>query len=115
MNEIITANGVKYTTQNLITGLNTISFMLQGLTVDEAEAAFRNVTSLTVGTDETEDTVYGEYPNVTYESITNDAEENITITMHIPSKMELQIAALQESQSEQDEAIAQLMFGGEVQ
>ena len=124
MNEIITANGVKYTVQNLNTGLNTISFMVQGLTVEDAEAAFRNVESLTVGTigtDETEYTVYGEYPNVTYESITKDAEDNITITMHIPTKMELQIAELQESQAEiqisqaeQDEAIAAMMFGGEL-
>ena len=117
MNEIITANGVKYTVQNLNTGLNTISFMVQGLTVEDAEAAFRNVESLTVGTigtDETEYTVYGEYPNVTYESITKDAEDNITITMHIPTKIELQIADLQESQAEQDEVIATMMFGGEL-
>lgn len=118
MNEIITANGVKYTVQNLNTGLNTISFMVQGLTVEDAEAAFRNVASLTVGTigtDETEDIIYGEYPNVIYESITKDAEDNITITMHIPTKNELQIAELQESQAEQDEAIATIMFGGELQ
>ena len=118
MNEIITANGVKYTVQNLHTGLNTISFMVQGLTVEDAEAAFRNVASLTVGTigtDETEDIIYGEYPNVIYESITKDAEDNITITLHIPTKNELQIAELQESQAEQDEAIATIMFGGELQ
>ena len=118
MNEIITANGVKYTVQNLNTGLNTTSFMVQGLTVEDAEAAFRNVASLTVGTigtDETEDIIYGEYPNVIYESITKDAEDNITITLHIPTKNELQIAELQESQAEQDEAIATIMFGGELQ
>ena len=123
MNEIITANGVKYTTQNLKTGLNTISFTVQGLSVDEAEAAFCNVKSMTVGISEDEGvvSVYGEYPNVTYESLTNDAEDNITITMHIPTKMELQIAELQESQAEiqisqaeQDEAIAAMMFGGEL-
>ncbi len=115
MNEIITANGVKYTVQNLNTRLNTISFMVQGLTVEDAEAAFRNVASLTVGTNEAEDIVYGEYPNVTYESITKDAEDNITVTMHIPTKTEMQIAELQESQAEQDEVIATMMFGGELQ
>ena len=124
MNEIITANGVKYTIQNLNTGLNTISFMVQGLTVADAEAAFRNVVSLTVGiigTDEAEDIVYGEYPNVIYESVTKNADDEITITMHIPTKIELQIAELQESQeeiqisqAEQDEAIATMMFGGEL-
>ena len=121
MNEIITANGVKYTTQNVETKLNTISFTLQGLTADEAEAAFCDVTSLTVGTSEDIGITYGEYPNVTYESLTKDADNNITITMHIPSKLELQIAELQElqaelqiSQAEQDEAIATIMFGGEL-
>ncbi len=41
--------------------------------------------------------------------------------MHIPTKIELQIAELQESQeeiqisqAEQDEAIATMMFGGEL-
>ena len=42
-------------------------------------------------------------------------EDNITITLHIPTKNELQIAELQESQAEQDEAIATIMFGGELQ
>ena len=119
MNEIITANGVKYTVQNLITTQNAISFMVQGLTTDEAETAFRSVESLTVGANE--ETVYGEYPNVIYESVTKNADDEITITMHIPTKIELQIAELQESQeeiqisqAEQDEAIATMMFGGEL-
>lgn len=120
MNEIITANGVKYTVQNLITTQNAISFMVQGLTTDEAETTFRSVKSLTVGADE--EIVYGEYPNVVYESVTKNTDDDITITMHIPTKIELQIAELQESQTElqisqaeQDEAIATIMFGGELQ
>lgn len=120
MNEIITANGVNYTVQNLITTQNTISFTVQGLTTDEAENAFHGVKFLTVGADE--NTIYGEYPNIVYESLTKDADNNITITMHIPSKLELQIAELQKSQAElqisqaeQDEAIATIMFGGELQ
>lgn len=113
MNEIITANGVNYTIQNLTTTQNTISFTVQGLTTDEAENVFRGVKFLTVGADE--NTIYGEYPNIVYESLTKDADNNITITMHIPSKMELQISELQKSQAEQDEAIATIMFGGELQ
>ena len=42
--------------------------MVQGLTTDEAETTFRSVKSLTVGADE--EIVYGEYPNVVYESVT---------------------------------------------
>lgn len=110
MNEIITVNGVSYAAQNVTTGANTISFALAELSAEEAEAVFRNAESLTVGTEEE---VYGNYPNVTFESITKDVDENVTVTMHIPTKEELQIKELQVSQAEQDEAIATLMFGGE--
>lgn len=110
MNEIITVNGVSYAAQNVTTGANTISFALAELSAEEAEAVFRNAESLTVGTEEE---VYGNYPNVTFESITKDVDENVTVTMHILTKEELQIKELKVSQAEQDEAIATLMFGGE--
>ena len=110
MNEIITVNGVAYTVQNVTTGANSISFVLAELTVEEAEAVFRDCESLTVGTEEE---VYGNYPNVTFESITKDADGNVSVTMHILTKSELQIKDLQASQAEQDEAIAEL-YGMEV-
>ena len=110
MNEIITVNGVAYVAQNVTTGANSISFVLAELSAEEAETVFRNAESLTVGS---EDEVYGNYPNVTFESITKDVDENVTVTMHIITKEELQIKELQMSQAEQDEAIAALMFGGE--
>ena len=43
----------------------------------------------------------------------DSSDENVTVTMHILTKEELQIKELQVSQAEQDEAIATLMFGGE--
>ena len=110
MNEIITVNGVAYTVQNVTTGANSISFVLTDLTIEEAETAFKECESLTVGT---EDTVYGEYPHVYFESVSKDVDGIVTVTMHIPTKEELQIKELQVSQAEQDEAIATLMFGGE--
>ena len=110
MNEIITVNGVKYAAQNVTTGANSISFTLAELTVEEAEAVFRNAESLTVGTEEE---VYGNYPHVSFESVSKDVDGIVTITMHIFTKEELQIKELQVSQAEQDEAIATLMFGGE--
>lgn len=109
MKEIITTNGVSYAAQNVTTGANSISFTLAELTVEEAEAVFRDCESLTVGTD---DTVYGEYPHVSFESVSKDVDGIVTVTMHIPTKEELQIKELQVSQAEQDEAIATLMFGG---
>lgn len=69
LNEIITTGGIDYAVQNLCTGLNTISFVVQ-LIADEAEAAFKNVTALSVKTEGGE--VYGEYPNVVYASVTKD-------------------------------------------
>lgn len=118
LNEIITTGGgIDYPVQNVCTGLNTISFVMQKMTVNEAEAAFKNVTALSVKT-EGED-AYGEYPNVVYMSVMKDAAGNVTVTMRIPTQMEQQIAALQKSQAatdksqaEQDEIIAELMYGG---
>lgn len=109
MNEIITVNGVAYTVKNVTTGANSISFVLTNLTIEEAETAFKSAESLTVGTEEE---TYGNYPNVSFESVTKDAEGIVSVTMHILTKEELQIKELQVSQAEQDEAIATLMFGG---
>lgn len=109
MKEIITVNGVSYAAQNVTTGINTISFVLTELSAEEAETVFKDCESLTVGTEEE---VYGNYSNVTFESITKDADGNVSVTMHILTKSELQIKELQVSQAEQDEAIATLMFGG---
>lgn len=105
MNEIITVNGTAYSAENVTTGANTISFVLTDLSAEEAEAVFRNAESLTVGTEEE---VYGNYPNVSFESVTKDAEGIVSVTMHILTKEELQIKELQVSQAEQDEAIAEL-------
>ena len=118
MNEIITINGVEYTTRNITTGINTISFTLNDPIAD-AEFVFRNVKELTVG--DKNGTVYGQYPDVEFESLTIGADGNVTITMHIPTEIEKQIKELQVSyaelrvlQAEQDEVIAEL-YGGEAQ
>lgn len=110
MNEIITVGGEKFTATNVETGLNTISFALSGLTVDEAYAALRNAKSLTVG--EEAGAAYGQYPDVRFDHLTVYADGSITATMRIPTEMEKQVSDLQASQAEQDEAIAELMYGG---
>ena len=108
MNEIITVNGTAYSAENVTTGANTISFVLTDLSIEEAETAFKECESLTVGTEEE---TYGNYPNVSFESVAKDAEGIVSVTMHILTKEELQIKELQVSQAEQDEAIADL-YGG---
>lgn len=116
MNETITVGGVKFTAANVTTGLNSISFMLPDLTEDEAKAAFKNAKSLSVGEGKT---AYGEYPDVEFLSITIGANESVTVTMHILSETERQIRELQTSQAEfqvsqaeQDEVIAEMLYGG---
>lgn len=104
--EIITCNGVSYNAEKIITLLNGISFSVTDRTAEEMKTAFKNATTLTVSDQDGQ--IYGIYENLQYESVTEDAEGIVTITMHIPSKLELQIAQLQASQAEQDEAIAEL-------
>lgn len=110
MNEIITVYSKKYTATNVITGLNTISFTLSDLTADEVETVFKSVESLTVSDDQ--NNVYGEYPNVVYKSVTKDADGNVSVSMSILAQEQVQIKELQTSQAEQDEAIAELLYGG---
>lgn len=112
MNEIITVNGVKYTVHDVSTGTNSISFVVEKITLDEAEEIFKNVTALTVAPADDAD-AYGDYSHVKFASVSKDADGNITVTMHILTQVELQIRDLQTTQAEQDEAIATMMFGGE--
>lgn len=117
LNEIITVGGIDYAVQNISTELDTISFVVQEMAANEAEATFKNVTALCVKSEDGE--VYGEYPNVNYASVMKDVAGDVTVTMRIPTQMELQIAELQESQAatdksqaEQDEVIAEMLYGG---
>lgn len=118
MNEIITAGGVEYAAQSIKTDINTISFKLSGLTADEAREAFINIEALTVGSGG--DDVYGKYPDVKFSSVTLEADDSITVTMHILSDVEKQIREVQKTQNEMraslrehDEVIAELLYGGE--
>ncbi len=111
MNEIITASGVNYTVENVTTGINTISFTVTDPAAGDVEAVFKEVKELTVG--DTKGTVYGEYPDVEFESLTISVDGKVTVTVHILTETEKQIRDLQTSQAEQDEAIAAMMFGGE--
>lgn len=110
MNEIITAGGVSYTTTNVTTGTDTISFTLSDVLGEEAHTVFKNVKSLEVG--EEAGAAYGLYPDVRFDHLTIYADDSIVVTMRIPTEMEKQISALQVSQAEQDEAIAELLYGG---
>lgn len=108
--EYIIANGVEYATKFISTGVNQITFTLEGQSIGDIEAAFRQVTDLTVSGEDK--AVYGTYSNLSFESATVAADGSITVVMHIPSEQELRMAALEEAVAEHDEAIAEI-YGGE--
>lgn len=106
--EIIIVNGTNYSAKNVTTTSKSIAVSLEG-DAAEIKSAFENATELTVSSEDGE--VYGEYTDLTFESITEYADSTIVVTMHIPSPLELAVSQLQTSQAEQDEAIADL-YGG---
>ena len=109
--EYITANGTKYECQNVTTSTNSISFTMEGQEIDTISTAFKDVTELKVSNESEE--VYGTYSNLMFESATVYKDGSITVVMHIPSATEVRLKSLESSQAEQDELIAEIMFGGE--
>ena len=111
--EIIIVNDVNYDTTDISTSANSIAFTITGGDITSLKNTFKEVTALSVADSETPDTIYGEYENLSFESISEDSEDNVTIVMHISTALELVVAQLQSSQADQDEAIAEL-YGMEV-
>lgn len=110
MVEIITIGEQQYISKNIVTGVDSISFDVNGLTLDEAKSIFKDVTSLTISNDD--GVVYGKYPDIKYSSITEFEDGTITVNMHILSDIERQLRDLHKSQLEQDEVITEILFGG---
>lgn len=106
--EIIKANGVNYNTIDVSTSANSITFIIADGNIVSLKNIFKEVTTLSVADSEMPDEIYGEYNNLSFEFISEDAEGNVTIVMHIPTALELAVAQLQSSQADQDEAIAEL-------
>lgn len=109
--EYITANGVEYAAKSVSTGVNQITFTLEGQSISDIETAFRVATELTVcGEDKV---IYGTYSNLEFVSATVMADESVIVVMHIPTAEELRLAALEAAVAEHDEAIAEI-YGGEM-
>ena len=109
--EYITANGIEYATKSVTTSINAISFKIEGKTANEAKTAFQPVTELTVSGEDK--VAYGIYNNLSFESVTEYADGTVEVTMHIKSDAEVRLDALEQSQAEQDEVIAEMLGGGE--
>lgn len=109
--EIIKAKGVSYDAEKVTTSTNSISFTVRDKTAEEMKTEFQDATELTVS--DTDGNEYGVYKNLSFESVTEYADGTVTVTMHIPTALELEVKQLQVSQAEQDDAIAEL-YGMEV-
>ena len=109
--EYIKANGAEYAYSSVITGVDSISFSIEGQAVADIETAFRPVTELTVAGEDKE--VYGTYEHLSFESATVYGDGSTMVTMHIKSDTELRLESLEQTQAEQDEVLAELL-GGEV-
>lgn len=109
--EYITANGVEYACKAVVTGVDSITFSMEGQAVADIETAFRPVTELTVAGEDKK--IYGTYKNLSFESATVYEDGSTMVTMHIKSDTELRLENLEQTQAEQDEVLAELL-GGEV-
>lgn len=109
--EYIKTNGAEYACKAVVTGVDSISFSMEGQAVADVEKAFRPVTELTVADENKE--VYGVYKNLSFESATAYGDGRVMVTMHIKSETELRFESLEQTQAEQDEVLAELL-GGEV-
>lgn len=108
--EYITAGGEEYAAKTVATGINQISFTMEGQKIGDIEETFRNVTDLTVSGEDK--TIYGTYRNLSFESATVTVDGNVKVVMHIPTKEEIRLSALEAAVAEHDEAIAEI-YGGE--
>lgn len=107
--EFVKVNGVEYAYSSVITGIDSISFLLMEQKVADIEEAFRPVTELTVAGEDKK--IYGTYKNLSFESATVYEDGTVMVTMHIKSKTELRFESLEQTQAEQDEVLAELLGG----
>lgn len=109
--EYVIVGGTSYETDFLATGTDSISFALTGLEIATTVEKFKPVTELSVSGEDLKP--YGVYSNLTFTSATVDADGLVTVVFHIAQPAELRLAALERSQAEQDDAIAELLGGEE--
>lgn len=107
--EYIKANGAEYAYSSVITGVDSISFLIEGQAVADMEKTFRPVTELTVAGEDKE--IYGTYKNLSFVSATVYEDGSTMVTMHIKSDTEIRLESLEQTQAEQDEVIAELLGG----
>lgn len=110
-NEYVIIGDENYKTEFISTGADSISFVLEDMTIADAVEKFSGVTELKVSGADLEP--YGAFGNLTFKSATVDANIFVTVVFHIASAEEVRIVMLEQTQAEQDEVIAELI-GGEL-
>lgn len=109
--EYVIAAEDSYKTASVTTGLNSIAFTLSDMPIADAVSKFASVTELDVSGADLQP--YGVYRNLTFASAEVDAAGIVTVRFSITSDADVRLAALEQSQAEQDEVIAELI-GGEL-
>ena len=96
--EFVKVNGVEYACKAVVTGVDSISFSIEGQAVADIETAFRPVTELTVAGEDKK--IYGTYKNLSFESATVYEDGSTMVTMHIKSDTELRLENLEQTQAD---------------
>ncbi len=112
--EYIKANGIEYECQKVTTGMNSISFTMEGQEIGAVYAAFKDIKELTVSGEDKE--TYGIYENLYFTSATVDADGVVCVTMSAKPDTEIRLEKLESTQDVYGEAIAELaeiIAGGE--
>ena len=112
--EYIKANGIEYECQTVITGTDSITFIIGGQTVESIHTAFKDVTELTVSGEDKK--AYGIYSGLSFALAAVDVDDIVSVTMFIRPDLERRLEKVEASQDIQDEAIVELagiISGGE--
>ena len=119
MGQYVIINGTEYECK-ASSELHYLLFTFTDKTVDEVKTIFNDVTSLKIAGEDK--VVYGIYENLklaSVEEVFNNQESDdsvinaITVVakMYIKTQMEVDVDSLKETQNEQDELIAELLYG----
>ena len=113
MSQFVIINGTEYECK-ASSELHYLLFSFTDKTVDEVKNIFTDVTSLMIAGEDK--VVYGTYENlklVSVEEVFNNQEsdDSVIAKMFIKTQMEVDVDNLKVTQNEQDELIAELLYG----
>lgn len=113
MKKILTANGRDFEFEQMETHIGRIIFTQAGGSADEMAAFFDGVPELCtyLETEENGRKICGTFENLRFERASVNADGTVDVAMRILSQQEIEMETLKESQAEQDEMLAGLMYG----